>query len=252
MDSLVSCEDSEIWPGIWVPQVGSLLLFDLGFRNWVTLGILSVDDILSATFSCCFLTLIVFLRITFLCCGPPLMWVSTSVQFSWVEQNQSWLQQRILGLSGTLKVLGKAFWQSSKIQAQEPEHWVITKPSSLMHPCAADYMSCYRLGFSHLWNGANNSISFIGVVWDGLRWWLDQAVSMNPLWYLDVILSHFLLLPLHHHLHHHHHHRHPHSRYNTGTLCMAVPWHGMNQDNRSLDVQPKGSLEVAVTGLDSN
>ena len=70
---------------------------------------------------------------------------------------------------------------------------------------------------------------------------------MNPLWYLDVI-SHFLLLPLHHH----HHHRHPHSRYDTGTLCMAVPWHGMNQDNRSLDVQPKGSLEVAVTGLDSS
>lgn len=55
MDSLVSCEDSEICPGIWVPQVGSLLLFDLGFGNWVTLGILSVDDIFSVTFSsCCF------------------------------------------------------------------------------------------------------------------------------------------------------------------------------------------------------
>lgn len=51
MDSLVSCEDSEICPGIWVPQVGNLLLFDLGFGNWVTLGILSVDDTLSATFS---------------------------------------------------------------------------------------------------------------------------------------------------------------------------------------------------------
>ena len=50
MDSLVSCEDSEICPGIWVPQVGNLLLFDLGFGNWVTLEILSVDDILSATF----------------------------------------------------------------------------------------------------------------------------------------------------------------------------------------------------------
>ena len=50
MDSLVSCEDSEICPGIWVPQVGNLLLFDLGVGNWVTLGILSVDDILSATF----------------------------------------------------------------------------------------------------------------------------------------------------------------------------------------------------------
>lgn len=50
MDSLVSCEDSEICPGIWVPQVGNLLLFDLGFGNWVTLEILSVDDILSAIF----------------------------------------------------------------------------------------------------------------------------------------------------------------------------------------------------------
>ena len=79
MDSLVSCEDSEICPGIWVPQVGNLLLFDLGFGNWVTLGILSVDDTLSATFSSSsspfffFLTLIVFLRISFLCCGPPLV-----------------------------------------------------------------------------------------------------------------------------------------------------------------------------------
>lgn len=76
MDSLVSCEDSEICPGIWVPQVGSLLLFDLGFGNWVTLGILSVDDIFSVTFSSCcffFLNLIVFLRITFLRCGPPLV-----------------------------------------------------------------------------------------------------------------------------------------------------------------------------------
>ena len=250
MDSLVSCEDSEICPGIWVPQVGSLLLFDLGFGNWVTLGILSVDDIFSVTFSssCCFFfNLIVFLRITFLLCGPPLVWVSSQV-----EQNQSWLQQRILGFSETLKVPGEAFWQSSKIQAQELEHWVITEPPSLMHPCAADYMSRSRLGFSHLWNGANNSISLIGVVWDGLGWWLDQAMSMNPLWYLGVILSHFLL-PLHHRHHHHHHHRHPHSRYDMGILSMAVPpCHGMNRDNRTLDVRPKGSLEVTVTGLDSS
>ena len=77
-------------------------------------------------------------------------------------------------------------------------------------------------------------------------------MSMNPLWYLDVILSHFLLLPLHHHHHHHHHHRHPHSRYDTGTLSMAVPGLGMNQDNWSLEVRPKGSLEVTVTGLDSS
>lgn len=194
-----------------------------------------------------FLNLIVFLRITFLRCGPPLVWVSSRV-----EQNQSWLQQRILGFSETLKVLGAAFWQSSKIQAQELEHRVITEPPSLMHPCAADYMSRSRLGFSHLWNGANNSISLIGVVWDGLGWWLDQAMSMNPLWYLDVILSHFLLLPLHHRHHHHHHHRHPRLRYDMGILSTAVPWHGMNRDNRTLDVWPKGSLEVTVTGLDSS
>ena len=88
MDSLVSCEDSEICPGIWVPQVGNLLLFDLGFGNWVTLEILSVDDILSATFFFFFFSFFFFLNFNSVAENHlSLLWISPGVskQFSSVQ-----------------------------------------------------------------------------------------------------------------------------------------------------------------------
>lgn len=133
---------SEICPGVWVQQVGNLLLclilgLEIGslweYTLWMT-------DAFCGFFF--FLTLIMFLRITFFSCRPA--WVSVSC---WVKRNQSWRQQRTLRLPGTQKVLQAAIWQRGTIQVQELERWLITEPPFPVWPCAIYYTAPLQAWF---------------------------------------------------------------------------------------------------------